>query len=55
MFKSIQAGEIEYIFPDENMKEIILKVINQNQAIIETNKTLIESLAKPLMYIEPEK
>jgi len=49
----VKVGELEYIFPNKETNIIILKIIEQNQAIVDMNKTLVESLAKPLFYIPP--
>ena len=55
MFKKIKCGDLEHIFPDEKTSSIILKVMDQNQVVIDTNKMLIEAFAKPLFYLSEEK
>jgi hypothetical protein len=55
MFLHIKVGEMENRSMDKNFKELVEKMIDQHDAILEFNKNLIENLAKPALYIPKEK
>ena len=52
MLTKIKAGDLEYIFPNEETAKIIIKIIEQNQTVLDINHTLIKTLAKPLFYLQ---
>ena len=52
MLTKIKAEDLEYIFPNEETVKIIIKIIEQNQTVLNMNHTLIETLAKPLFYTQ---
>ena len=52
MLTKIKAGDLEYIFPNEETAKIIITIIEQNQTVLNMNHTLIETLAKPLFYTQ---
>jgi len=54
MLTKIKTGDLEYIFPNEETAKIIIKIIEQNQTVLNMNHTIIETLAKPLFYIQKE-
>jgi hypothetical protein len=51
----LKVGELEHPCMDKDFKEIVLKIMSQNQSIIEMNKMLMESLAKPILYMPLDK
>ena len=55
MFNKEKAGDVEVIYPDEGMREMLSNIINQNSDILKMNNKLIESLCSPIFTIKPEK
>jgi len=49
-FMHIRIGEMEYTSMDKDFKELIETILYQHNVILEFNKTLIENLAKPMLY-----
>lgn len=47
-----KCGEVEFIYPDKDLKSVMVDVVKQNQIVLDMNKMIITTLiTSPLLQV----
>ena len=52
MWNKEKCGEVEVIYPDEDLKNVMKDIVKQNQIVLDMNKMIITTLiTSPLLQV----